>query len=95
MKGEIENPHGGGIYGHKYYGMPREWVVFTSDASKYHNEMVNNRMINSMLEDGLLTQEEHAKCKQLANELFGIIDTSLQTILEKGDEINRSAGYEL
>ena len=83
---EIFNPHGGGISGHNYYGMSREWVVFASDASKYHNEMVNNRMINSMLEDGLLTQEEHAKCKQLANELFGIIDTSLQKILAEGDE---------
>ena len=95
MKGQIESPHGGGIYGHNYYGMPREWVVFVSDASKYHNEMVTKRMITSMLEEGFLTQEEHDKCKQLADELFSIIDTSLEKILVKGDEQNRSAGYEV
>lgn len=94
MKGEIENPHSGGIYGHKYYGMLRQEVTWLMTVNTYHKGDIDT-YINALLDDGALTQDEFDTCKQLAIKLFGIIDNSLQLILEKGDEINRNAGFEI
>jgi len=56
MENEILNPHGGGIYGHRYYECTRGHVEFLIQAN---NEYTGNyaKFIDTILDDGGIIED--------------------------------------
>jgi hypothetical protein len=85
---EHVNAHGGGFYGHKYYGFTRDHAKFLLEANYDHAERYI-RYINALYEDGGITDEEKFMVLQHLKRAYTILHTALDTVLLNGDEINR------
>ena len=88
---EILNPHGGGIYGHRYYGFTRDHAEFLIQAN---NEHAGNyaRFVDVLLDDGGITEETRKEVTEHLKKLHITIQTALISVLEEGDETHRKAG---
>jgi hypothetical protein len=88
IENEIYNPHGGGIYGHQYYGFLRDHAEFLIQSNNDHAGRYA-MLIDAMLEDGAITEEERKNVTEHLKQLHISIQSSLVAVLEKGDDIHR------
>ena len=87
MQNEIEGPHGSGIYGHNYYGVDRESVIFALEIENAHIANMA-KYISVIAEDGLITDTIRDTVGDKLAEIHTLLCTELKEVLKRGDEIN-------